>query len=112
MRKNGHDLNAIEHLTASAEAGTAFWFTIKFLIFMLTFPTTSYLEFWESSSLSHDIYFLFFSFLFTGIMTALLTNPIWVVKTRMCAQKAGDIDAYRGLYGNKSHFSLIFFSLL
>lgn len=38
----------------------------------------------------------------TGAITAMLTNPIWVVKTRMFASSRHDLSAYRGLWGQSS----------
>ncbi|CAG8447673.1 6990_t:CDS:2, partial [Acaulospora morrowiae] len=32
-----------------------------------------------------------------GIITAFVTNPLWVVKTRMCATSQNDLGAYKGL---------------
>lgn len=32
-----------------------------------------------------------------GLVTSLLTNPIWVIKTRMCLQRPGQPGSYRGL---------------
>ncbi|RHZ72440.1 hypothetical protein Glove_242g148 [Diversispora epigaea] len=32
-----------------------------------------------------------------GLITALITNPLWVVKTRMCASNRSDPGAYKGL---------------
>ncbi|KAI8912950.1 mitochondrial carrier domain-containing protein [Powellomyces hirtus] len=32
-----------------------------------------------------------------GALTAVCTNPFWVVKTRMCATRAADVGAYRSL---------------
>ncbi|CAG8433153.1 9554_t:CDS:2 [Diversispora eburnea] len=34
-----------------------------------------------------------------GLITALITNPLWVVKTRMCATNKSDPGAYKGLFG-------------
>jgi solute carrier family 25 folate transporter 32 len=33
-----------------------------------------------------------------GLLTAIVTNPIWVVKTRMFTQSANDVDRYRGVF--------------
>ena len=33
-----------------------------------------------------------------GAITAFMTNPLWVVKTRMCIQNASASTAYRGLF--------------
>ncbi|KAJ1566689.1 hypothetical protein HK405_008824, partial [Cladochytrium tenue] len=33
-----------------------------------------------------------------GALTSVITNPIWLVKTRMCAERAGDTGAYRSLW--------------
>ena len=35
----------------------------------------------------------------TGAVTALMTNPIWVVKVRLFTTKQGAPQAYRGLWG-------------
>lgn len=35
-----------------------------------------------------------------GTLTVLMTNPIWLVKTRMCVQDSTKADAYRGLFGS------------
>ena len=32
-----------------------------------------------------------------GAITAFFTNPIWLMKTRMCADRASDANAYRSL---------------
>ncbi|KAI8607366.1 mitochondrial carrier domain-containing protein [Chytriomyces sp. MP71] len=32
-----------------------------------------------------------------GALTSLVTNPFWLIKTRMCAERASDPGAYRGL---------------
>src|SRR5690554_1216061 len=42
----------------------------------------------------------------SGIVTSLLTNPIWVVKTRMQLQKTNADGNYRGLFGISFPFSL------
>ena len=34
-----------------------------------------------------------------GLLTSLMTNPIWLVKTRMCIQDASAHGAYTGLWG-------------
>ena len=34
-----------------------------------------------------------------GALTALCTNPFWVIKTRMCATRASDPNAYKSLLG-------------
>ncbi|KAJ3350678.1 hypothetical protein HDU83_009501 [Entophlyctis luteolus] len=33
----------------------------------------------------------------TGVLTCLLTNPLWIMKIRMCADRAGDPNAYPSL---------------
>ncbi|KAJ3386401.1 hypothetical protein HDU92_002567 [Lobulomyces angularis] len=33
-----------------------------------------------------------------GALTSLVTNPIWLVKTRLCASKYSDPDAFKGLF--------------
>ncbi|KAL2914930.1 mitochondrial FAD carrier protein flx1 [Polyrhizophydium stewartii] len=33
-----------------------------------------------------------------GMLTSLLTNPFWLIKTRMCTQKATDPGAYRNVF--------------
>ncbi|KAI8924752.1 mitochondrial carrier domain-containing protein [Entophlyctis helioformis] len=33
-----------------------------------------------------------------GLLTCVFTNPLWLIKTRMCTQRATDPGAYRGLY--------------
>jgi solute carrier family 25 folate transporter 32 len=42
-----------------------------------------------------------------GIATALCTNPIWVVKTRMLSTNGNAIESYKGLYGSLSLIWLI-----
>jgi len=32
-----------------------------------------------------------------------VTNPIFLVKTRMCIQDAKHPDAYKGLFGTRAH---------
>lgn len=52
--------------------------------------------------MSSSVYFLTTQFtqrLFTGAVTALLTNPIWVVKVRLFTTKPDSPNAYRGLIG-------------
>lgn len=34
-----------------------------------------------------------------GALTAMITNPIWVVKTRMIVQNPDSPSSYRGLFG-------------
>lgn len=38
-----------------------------------------------------------------GMMTAFMTNPIWVIKTRMCLQEVGN-RSYTGLGGTKRKY--------
>ncbi|KAJ1567324.1 hypothetical protein HK405_006366 [Cladochytrium tenue] len=33
-----------------------------------------------------------------GALASVITNPLWLVKTRMCAERAGDAGAYRSLW--------------
>lgn len=42
---------------------------------------------------------LYFADPHAGAITAMLTNPIWVVKTRVFATPRNDPTAYRGLWG-------------
>jgi hypothetical protein len=36
---------------------------------------------------------------FTGAVTAIITNPLWLVRVRMFASQADSPTAYRGLWG-------------
>lgn len=38
------------------------------------------------------------SFVAAGIVTAVMTNPIWVVKTRMFTSRADDPKAYKNVF--------------
>ncbi|CAG8567220.1 5318_t:CDS:2, partial [Acaulospora colombiana] len=42
-----------------------------------------------------------------GIITAFVTNPLWVVKTRMCATSRKDPGAYKGLLGTNGLYQII-----
>ncbi|KAJ8327606.1 hypothetical protein BDV3_003409 [Batrachochytrium dendrobatidis] len=33
-----------------------------------------------------------------GMLTCLFTNPLWLIKTRMCTQRASDLGAYRHVF--------------
>lgn len=69
-RQPGQDaLTPVEHLVASAEAGTL-------------------------SSFSHHGHY------FTGALTAICTNPFWVLKTRMCSTRVTDKHAYKSFSGH------------
>lgn len=45
---------------------------------------------------------IFLTFLLTGAVTAVMTNPIWVVKVRMFTTRADAPSSYRGLFGTLS----------
>jgi solute carrier family 25 folate transporter 32 len=65
-------LSAIQHLTASAEAGKN------------TNPPPP--NRWKSNKKNKP-----------GALTAIMANPLWVVKTRMCTTTYNSPDAYTGL---------------
>ncbi len=44
-----------------------------------------------------------------GLLTALVANPLFVVKTRMFTQDAADPNRYRGLFGKEIYISGIWF---
>lgn len=49
---------------------------------------------------SRDFMFLRDFFLpFTGAVTAIITNPLWLVRVRMFTSRADSPTAYRGLWG-------------
>ncbi|RUS15927.1 mitochondrial carrier domain-containing protein [Jimgerdemannia flammicorona] len=79
--ENGR-ISAIQYLTASAEAGMS-----------VSSTCTSFSYLYNHTSLS----FVFFLFP-AGAITAVMTNPFWVVKTRMCAAPRTAPGAYRGLW--------------
>jgi solute carrier family 25 (mitochondrial folate transporter), member 32 len=41
---------------------------------------------------------------FTGAVTAIITNPLWLVRVRMFASRADTPTAYRGLWGVSCFF--------
>jgi len=48
-------------------------------------------------------YFLFIlSWPAAGAATVFVSNPIFLVKTRMCIQDAKHPDAYKGLFGTRA----------
>lgn len=52
-----------------------------------------------SASLTHRLSILTTIANGSGAVTAMLTNPIWVVKTRVFATAKNDPKAFRGLWG-------------
>lgn len=70
-------LSAHEYLICSAQASSHFRFKeIQELMFL------------------RDILFLF-----AGAVTAIITNPLWLVRVRMFTSPADSPTAYRGLWG-------------
>ena len=43
---------------------------------------------------------------FTGAVTAIITNPLWLVRVRMFTSRADSPTAYRGLWGGSCVWSL------
>ena len=43
---------------------------------------------------------------FTGAVTAIITNPLWLVRVRMFTSRADSLTAYRGLWGESCVWSL------
>ena len=41
---------------------------------------------------------------FTGAVTAIITNPLWLVRVRMFTSRADSPTSYRGLWGESRVF--------
>lgn len=78
-------------LSANLAGSTASW-GLYFYLYDWTktlFPTNAY------GNLSSGNYFVASSA--AAVVTVLFTNPLWMIKTRLCMQKPGELSNYNGL---------------
>jgi solute carrier family 25 folate transporter 32 len=87
-------------ITANLAGGTTAWTLYFFLYQSLKDQRTRSIP--AGSTLKATDHLL--AAALAGGMTSLVTNPLWVIKTRLCASKASDQKAFRGLFGINSYY--------